>query len=118
MKERQINPELRATISFLKKTSKANQATVWGELASDLGRSKQARPTVNISRIVRSIRQGETAAVPGKVLAIGIPGKITVAAFSFTGAARKKIEDAGGECLSFKSLVERNPKGAGVRIIG
>ena len=118
MKERQTNPELLATIRFLRKTSNTNQAAVWGELALDLKRSKQARPTVNISRIVRSIKEGETAVVPGKVLGMGAPRKITVAAFSFTEEARKKIESAGGECLSFRALVERNPEGSGVRIIG
>jgi len=118
VKERQTNPQLLATIRFLKKTSNTNHAAIWGELAADLRRSKQGRASVNISRLARSVKEGETIAVPGKVLGMGTPKKITVAAFSFTKEARKKIEEAGGECLSLSALAERNPKGSGVRIIG
>jgi len=118
VKERQTNPQLLSTIRFLRKTSNTNHAAIWGELAADLRRSRQRTPAVNISRIIRSIKEGETAAVPGKVLGMGTPKRITVAAFSFTEEARKKIEEAGGECLSLSALAERNPKGSGVRIIG
>jgi large subunit ribosomal protein L18e len=41
----------------------------------------------------------------------------TVAAFTFSQTAIIKIEKAGGECLSLMKLIEKDPKGSGVRII-
>jgi large subunit ribosomal protein L18e len=111
------NPLLRDEARMLQKASRANNAEIWMTLSEKLSQSKMRRASVNLSRISRSIKEGETAAVPGKVLGAGVPGKISVAAFGFSGTARKKIEDTGGECLSFKELIDRNPKGAGVRII-
>jgi len=43
---------------------------------------------------------------------------VTVAAFSFTKSARQKIAQAGGRCVDIKELVELNPKGSGVKIVG
>ncbi len=118
MKRRQTNPQLLSTIRHLRKASNTNNAPIWDRLASELNRPIHGRPTVNISRISRSLEEGETAAVPGKVLGMGKSKRITVAAFSFTREARRKIEEAGGECLSLIALVERNPKGSGVKIVG
>jgi len=56
--------------------------------------------------------------VPGKVLGTGeLNKKITVAAYTFSEQAVQKI-NAKGKCLSIKELVEKNPKGNKVRIMG
>ena len=112
------NPQLLETRRMLKKASRTSDAQIWRALSEELLRSKHCRASVNLSRISRSLREGETAAVPGKVLGAGSPRKISVAAFNFSETARRKIEEKGGECLSLRELVERDPKGSGVRIIG
>jgi len=57
--------------------------------------------------------------VPGKVLGAGkIDHPLHVAAFAFSEQARLKILKAKGKCLSILELVERNPKGTNVKIIG
>jgi len=112
------NPQLLETIRMLRKASKTHETEVWKVLSEELIRLKHRRAAVNLSRISRSLKEGEIAAVPGKVLGAGSPGRMSVAAFSFSEAARRKIEGEGGECLSFGELVERNPRGSGVRIIG
>jgi len=112
------NPHLVETIRFLRKASRSHEATIWARLAKDLERCKNQRTVVNLSQISRALKEGEIAAVPGKVLGAGKPRNVLVAAFSFSEKARQRIEDSGGECLSLKALVERNPKGSGVRIVG
>jgi large subunit ribosomal protein L18e len=112
------NPLLIETIRYLKRASRVNNVAIWARLAEDLEKSKHSQTAVNISRITRYLQDGEVAAIPGKVLGAGKAKKISVAAFSFSMKAKEKIEGAGGECLSLKTLVERNPKGSGVRIIG
>ena len=57
--------------------------------------------------------------VPGKVLCSGeITGSQTVVAFSFSQGARDKIEASGGKALGIRELMDTNPNGKGVRIIG
>jgi large subunit ribosomal protein L18e len=57
--------------------------------------------------------------VPGKVLGAGrIDHPVHVAAFTFSEQARSKILRAKGKCLSILELMEKNPKGTNVKIIG
>jgi len=112
------NPQLLETVRILRKASRTHNTEIWKALSEGLLSPKHNRVAVNLSRISRALKEGEIAAVPGKVLGAGSPDRISVAAFSFSEAARRKIEERGGECLSLEELVERNPEGSGVRIVG
>jgi large subunit ribosomal protein L18e len=112
------NPQLLETIRMLRKASREHDTEVWRTLSEELLRPKHRRASVNLSHISRLLKEDETAVVPGKVLGAGNPGKVSVAAFNFSETARRKIEEKGGECLSFRELIGRNPRGSGVRIIG
>ena len=58
-------------------------------------------------------------AVPGKVLGAGqIDHPINVAAFAFSDQARLKILRAKGKCMSILDLINKNPKGAEVKVLG
>jgi large subunit ribosomal protein L18e len=57
--------------------------------------------------------------VPGKVLGSGVLNhKVNVGALTFSSQAKVKIERTGGKCLSIRALIEENPGGSGVKIIG
>jgi large subunit ribosomal protein L18e len=118
-KIRKENPELIELISFLKRASRENGARIWRDIAERLERPRRVWPEVNVSRIERYAKDGEVIVVPGRVLGAGIlTRKVTVAAVGFTGTAREKIEGAGGKAMSIPELVEKIPKGSGVRIMG
>lgn len=113
------NPGLRILIQDLKKKSWENEAPIWRDIAQRLEKPTKARVTVNLSRIDRYANDGETILVPGKLLAAGALSKrVTVAAYAFSAAAVEKVQAAGGECVSIESLVESNPTGNKVRILG
>ena len=113
------NPELIKTIRLLKKSAKENDAKIWRKIAEALTKTKRQRIAVNLSRVNRYTKEGETVAVPGKVLAAGaIDHPVTVSAFSFSESAMAKIKMAKGKCISYADLIKKNPKGTGVRIIG
>ncbi len=113
------NPELTSTIRFLKKSSKANDARIWRKIAEALSATRRKRIAINLSRVNRYTQNGETVAVPGKVLAAGeLDHAVTVTAFSFSQKAKAKIIKAKGKCLSYEELVKKNPKGSDVKIIG
>ena len=113
------NPELADTIRLLRKTAKENDVGIWKKIAEYLSRTRRKRIAVNLSRINRYTRDGETVAVPGKVLATGVVDhSVTVAALAFSEKSTAKIRKARGKCLTFSELIKKNPEGSNVKIIG
>lgn len=98
---------------------KAKDSKFWSRVLKDLKRPSRQRRVVNVYKIDKLAREGETVVVPGKVLSLGdISKKVDVAAFNFSTEARKKIEEANGKTLSIKELFQQNPDGKKVRILG
>jgi len=92
---------------------------IWYYIADRLSSSRRRYITVNVSRLNRYTKEGETVAVPGKVLGAGkINHSINVAAFAFSDQARSKILKAKGKCLTIPDLMKKNPKGADVKVLG
>ncbi len=113
------NPGLRVLIQDLKKMSWDNEAPIWRDIAKRLEKPTKHRIVVNLSRIDRYANEGDTVIVPGKLLAAGaITKKVKVAAYNFSAAAVEKVVAAGGECVSIESLVENNPSGTDIKILG
>jgi len=103
----------------LRKKSREGEARIWRAVADSLSRSRQRSIAVNVSRLNRYTKEGETVVVPGKVLGAGkMDHPINVAAFAFSEQGRQKILKAKGKCMSILKLTERNPKGTNVKIIG
>jgi large subunit ribosomal protein L18e len=113
------NPELIGLIRDLKKQSQESQTELWHNLAERLTTSKRSRIAVNVSRLNRYTKEGETVVVPGKVLGAGkADHPLTVAAFAFSDVAQTKIQTAKGNCLSIRELMRKNPKGKNVKLMG
>jgi len=113
------NVHLRRLIHYLRKKARENKAPAWRRVAELLERPSRIRPEVNLSKVNRYTKEGDAVVIPGKVLGSGVlTHKVVVAAFAFTKKAKEKIEAAGGEALTIPQLVERNPKGSGVKILG
>ncbi len=118
MQKRKSNPNLVKLIDELLVASAKNEAKVWKDIAERIAKPRRLYAEVNVSKIERYAKDNETIIVPGKVLGSGkINKKVTVAALSFSESAKRKIEDAGGKCLTITQLLEENPKGSGVRIM-
>ena len=118
-KVKATNPELIALIRDLKKKSRENQTELWRYLAERLSGSKRSRIAVNVSRLNRYTKEGDTIAVPGKVLGAGkADHPMTIAAFAFSARAQAKIQKAKGNCLSIRDLMEKNPSGKNVKVMG
>ena len=112
------NPVLRRLVRELRAAGKKQRVRLWIDLAERLERPRRARAEVNLSQLSRYSGEGNTIVVPGKVLAAGkLNHAIFVAAFKFSGAARRKITTAGGKTLTIQQLVEQNPNGKDVRLM-
>ncbi len=112
------NVYLHATIRMLKKAYREQKARIWRAIIEYLERPKRKRIAVNLSKINRYAKEGETVIVPGKVLGAGeLTKKLTIAAFSFSSSALRKIKKANGQALTLQELLKINPRGSNVRII-
>ena len=112
------NIVLRKLVRKLKKAANENNAPIWDYVAELLSRPTRRRVVVNVSRIERYAKEGETIVVPGKVLGAGtLTKKVTVAAYAFSESALLKIRAAGGKAITIEDLIRENPKGSGVRVM-
>ncbi len=112
------NPYIAETIEFLLDAAEKHNANIWKDIAKRLEKPLRHWAEVNVEKIMKHLREGEIALVPGKVLGDGEAGKMEVAAWKFSKQAREKIEKAGGKCYSLREIVEKNPSGKNIRIIG
>ncbi len=118
-KMRKTNPNLVELIHELKKKAHENDAPIWRDVARRLEAPSRNWAEVNVSKVARYAGENETIVIAGKLLGAGdIDKKVTVAAYRASQSAKKKIESAGGRVISIMELVESNPKGSNVRIMG
>jgi len=107
------NPVLLETIEILEE----QEASLWNDVAENLGKVNRQRPEVNLSDIERNTEEGDTVVVPGKVLGSGrLTKEVTVAAFKASNSARNHIEE-DGKLMFIQDLVEENPEGSEVKVI-
>jgi len=112
------NPELVSMIRALTKKSKSEGTALWKALAEDLDKAKRRRVAVNLSRLNRNTVEEEVVAVPGKVLGSGeLDHPLTVAAFSFSETAKRKISLAKGSCMDLRELMESGVPPSKIRIM-
>ena len=87
-------------------------------MAERIAKPRRLQAEVNVSKIEKYARNGEWVLVPGKVLGTGMITKsVNVAALAFSDSAKRKIEEAGGRCVSIRDLMHENPAGSNVRIL-
>lgn len=112
------DPNTRAVINALKKTSTKHDVKIWKRVAELLSRPSRKRATVNVGKIQRHTNDGDVIIVPGKILGSGIlTHKVTVAALNTSASARSVIIGAGGTLITISELLAKIPKGKGVTII-
>jgi len=83
----------------------AQESDMLKALAEQLNKGSAIRVCVNVGKLAKVYGDAKGVAVPGKVLAggkVSIP--MVVAAASFSDAAKKKIEAAGGKCMKLSQL--------------
>tara|TARA_Y100000310_G_C20700699_1_gene829588 strand:+ start:4830 stop:5180 length:351 start_codon:yes stop_codon:yes gene_type:complete len=108
------NPELQTLIRDLKILSQKNEAVIWKRIATELEKPTRQRLQINLYKISKNTKDGDTIIVPGKVLGMGdLTKQVKVAAWSFSEQAENKIKDT----TSIQSLMKENPKGSNIKII-
>ncbi len=112
------NPLLRKLIEELRTRGYEEKIPFLIKLAEELSRQRRRRAEVNIAKLQRICKEGETVVIPGKLLGYGMLTKpLNVAVWKFSKQAEEKVKAAGGKVLTIEELIAQNPRGSGVRII-
>ncbi len=106
-------------IGTLKRSALENEAPIWKDVAKRLEKPKSSWAEVNLSHLERTTADGDIVVVPGKLLGAGsVSKKLTVASVSMSESAETGITGSGGKVSTIEQLIEKNPSGKGIRIIG
>ncbi|MBT4805201.1 50S ribosomal protein L18e [Candidatus Woesearchaeota archaeon] len=98
---------------------KVKDSRFWRRIVKDLNKPSRQRRVVNLYKINKCVKEGETIIVPGKVLSVGdLNKKVDIAALNFSSGAKEKIIEAKGKAMTIKELLQINPEGKKVRILG
>jgi large subunit ribosomal protein L18e len=111
------NPYNKLLIKLYKFLERRTESKFCGTVLKRLHMSKVNKPPIGLNRLSKymSKKDGKTAVIVGKVTddvrMLECP-KMSVCALGFTENARKRIEAAGGECITLDQLALRAPKGS------
>jgi len=111
------NPYNKLLIKLYKFLYRRTDSKFCATVLKRLHMSKLNQPPVGLHRLSKfmSKKEGKTAVIVGKVTddvrMLECP-KLSVCALGFTENARKRIEAAGGECITLDQLALRSPKGS------
>ncbi|MFP4402502.1 MAG: 50S ribosomal protein L18e [Candidatus Nanoarchaeia archaeon] len=110
LKIKTTNQELFDTIRACKKVSNSKGIGAYRKIADELSRSASQRAEVNLEKIEKLAKSGDTVVIPGKVLATGILSKkVNIVAFSCSESAMEKIEAAGATFTPLLEYVNNKP---------
>ncbi len=113
------NEQLKGLLVELRARGHRDTSPLLLRLENDLRKSTRQRRVVNLSRINRCAKDGETVVVPGKVLASGeLDHAVTIAAWKFSQQALDKIQKSKSRAMLIPELVDGGIKGKRIRIIG
>ena len=113
------NTQLENLIVALEKASKQQKVNIWKAVADNLSKPTRQRREVNLTKISAVAKKDESIIVPGKVLGTGeLTHPVNIVAFAWSDRAAAKITAAGGKIISITDEMQKNAKGAKLRIIG
>jgi len=116
MKSKKTNPRLSGLIKSLYEKYEEGKANMWLKLAKGFEKPSSTWASVNLGRLSRVTKKGETIVVPGKLLATGsLSHPLTIYSFNASKAAVASVKKAGGAYSNLEGLLQKKAKG--VRII-
>ncbi|MFH1450478.1 MAG: 50S ribosomal protein L18e [archaeon] len=117
MKRKKTNPRVLGLITSLYEKSAGSKAALWKDIAKRIQSPNQNWATLNLSRLSRITKAGETIVVPGKVLGTGtLSHKLTIYSMSASKTAIDRITKAGGSFGKIEALLEKGVS-KGVRVV-
>ncbi|MDE1798004.1 MAG: 50S ribosomal protein L18e [Candidatus Micrarchaeota archaeon] len=90
----------------------------WVRAKELMGRAVRKRPGINLSRLDKVTKTGQTVLVASKILGTGtLSHPLNVAAMGFSASARKTIEAKGGKIMTIEEMAAKHPTGKDVGLV-
>ncbi|OIO27068.1 50S ribosomal protein L18e [Candidatus Micrarchaeota archaeon CG_4_10_14_0_2_um_filter_60_11] len=107
------NIQTRKLAANLEATGRKNKSGLWERVASILNKPSRSRCEVNLDRLDKITKEGDTAVVAGKILGNGaLTHKLTIAYWKASASALEKIKASGSKAMTLAEMAEKNPKGS------
>ena len=91
---------------------------IWQDVSKRLMAPQKNRVEKNLGDINRITNDGDVIVIPGKILGNGeISKTITIASYAISKSAADKLKASKIKYMKIDELVDKHPKGTGVRII-
>lgn len=98
--------------------NRCKEKEAWKKIAEILSSPRRKRMNVNIEKINKEAKIGETIVVPGKVLSQGdIDKKIKIVAVNFSEKAKEKLLKAKCDVSDMLDEIKKNPDAKGIKIL-
>jgi len=108
----------KTNVELVEAIIKAKKHIKWISVASLLSAPRRKKISVNLDKIDKQTKEGDTIVVPGKVLGNGdVSKKLRIVALSFSEEARKKLKEKKCELISIKKEIDINPEAKGVKLL-
>lgn len=105
-------------VKELKQAAIERKTPLWKRVATDLEKPARNKRVVNLYKLEKFCKDGETVVVPGKVLGTGVlTKKVTVIAHNYSADALEKINKVG-KAVTIKDYLKTKTLAKGVRILG
>eukprot|EP00927_Polykrikos_kofoidii_P005754 TRINITY_DN1228_c0_g1_i2.p3 TRINITY_DN1228_c0_g1~~TRINITY_DN1228_c0_g1_i2.p3 ORF type:complete len:187 (+),score=28.55 TRINITY_DN1228_c0_g1_i2:79-639(+) len=116
------NPYVRLLIKLYKFLSRRTDSKFNKVILKRLNMARRNKPPLSLSKLIKNManKDDKIAVVVGAItndLRVFDVPKMTVCALRFTATARRRIEAAGGECITFDKLALRAPTGNGTVLL-
>jgi large subunit ribosomal protein L18e len=109
---KKTNPEIVNTIR------EALKNKAWFKIAQILSSSTREYSSINLEKINKETKAGDTVVIPGKVLSSGnLDKKVRICALAFSESAISKLKSTKSESVSILDEIKSNPKAQGVKVI-
>jgi large subunit ribosomal protein L18e len=110
--KKKTSPVLEETI----KLALANES--WNPIAKILSGSTRNQLSVNLGRIDREAKEGDTLLITGKVLSKGfLTKKVKIIALSISPKALTALKQSKSEFVNIKDEIKKNPKAEGIKVL-
>src|SRR2546427_12046557 len=101
------NPLRKSVAVMLERKGRKEKAAIWKEASETLLTTSSSSVEVNLGHLSGIVSKATAVLVPGKALGSGLlTRKLVVGTYSFSGAARKTIQDAGGQAPEVDDLLK------------
>jgi large subunit ribosomal protein L18e len=117
MKRIQERTDIKAWLALLSSGSTKEEKAFRERVGKIVSRPKRSRRSVNLYKLDKVSKEGESIIVPGKVLSEGrLTHKVRITALDYSDAAKRALEESGSKIVGLEEMLKEKPKG-GIRIV-